>query len=204
MKLLLLAASLVLLGGCVAPGYYVQPDYSAAGGYYGDGYYEGSGGYYPGYYDGCCSSAGVSIGYGYGYGYPTYGWGSDPFGYYGYYGGYYDYGRYRHGGHHHGGHHWDGHGHHGDGGWNGGGGDHSGARPWRQPDHPPIPMRNEAMRTGDSALQQRLISPDIAPHSPPRFSGHFGPRPQSGTARHDARPVHVAPDRPGKRKSREF
>ena len=53
MKLLLLAAVLGALGGCVAPGYdYVQPDYAGAGGYYSDGgygggYQDGAVGYYP-------------------------------------------------------------------------------------------------------------------------------------------------------------
>ncbi|HET9836439.1 MAG TPA: hypothetical protein VFP88_08875 [Rhodanobacteraceae bacterium] len=215
MKLLLIAASLVLLGGCVAPGYYVQPDYPGGGGYYGDGYYESSGGYYPDYYGG--NSAGLSIGYGYGYGDPGYyGWGSYPYGYNGYYGsygGYYGYGRYHHGDghhhgdHHHGGHDWDGHGHHRDSGWNGGD-PHDGrtdARPWRKPDRAPIPFREEAMRTGGSAPQPRMISPDLAPHSTPQFSRHFEPRSRSGATRHDAPPVQrVAPHQPDKRKTQEF
>jgi hypothetical protein len=143
MKLPLLAASLLALGGCVAPGYYVQPDYSGGGyyddsGYYGGGYYEGSDGYYPGYDDGCCGSASVSIGYGYGYGGYGYGYGGYGYGYPGYYGwsgypngygyyggGYYGGGYYGRGGHGRGGHDRGGHdrdGHHGGDG--GHGGDH--------------------------------------------------------------------------------
>lgn len=96
MKRLLLVASLITVGGCVAPGYdYVRPQYSGAygydgpqdgydGGYYSGGYYD-DGGYYPDYYDGCCGPASLNIGFGYGYGYPGYyAWGGYPYGYYGY------------------------------------------------------------------------------------------------------------------------
>src|SRR5690348_4915259 len=196
MKWPLLAASLLALGGCVAPGYYVQPDYAGGGyyddgGYYGGGYYD-DGGYYPGYDEGCCSGS-VSIGYGYGYpgygyGYPGYyGWGGYPNGY-GYYGGYYGRGGHNRGGHrgghdgndHHGGHDRDGH--HGDDGH--GGGHHDGRwwhgdyvdgavkrwpsdRPWRDADRAPIPHWN-AMAPSGNRPAPHMVSPGGA--------SHFGPR----------------------------
>lgn len=195
MKLLLLAASLVVLGGCVASDYdYVRPDYSGTG-YYDDGYgggYDGSGyygsSYYPEYYGGCCGSVGVSIGYGYGgygYGYPgPYGY---PYGYYTYPNGYYY------------GHHGDHHDHHHDGGgWDGGGsGDHDDddpAQPWRQPDHPPMPRHNNPEALRWSAPEPQMISPGVQPHVTPRFA----PRSPSGAGGHSTAPVRTSPPpRPG-------
>ncbi|HET6913945.1 MAG TPA: hypothetical protein VFH71_11480 [Rhodanobacteraceae bacterium] len=121
MKIALLAAGLLLLGGCVMP-----PDYVRTEGYYPAGYdqgYYGDGGYYgdddPGYYGGCvnCGSVSVGIGYGYpgyGYGYGGYGYGYGGYGYGGYpYSGYY---RHDHDDH-------DGH-------WDHGGADHGDRNHW--------------------------------------------------------------------------
>ncbi len=172
MKLSLLAASLVALGGCVAPGYYVQPD-----GYYSDGYYYDEGGYDSAYYDGCCYSGSVSIGFGYGYGYPGY------YGYpYDYYGGYYYYDRYHH-------HHGDWDGHHGDDHWNHGGYDHDDhvdpavarwpdKQPWRVPDHPRVPHWNTMTQSGGQIPQPQTGSPHFTPHyhSDSGASAHEPPR----------------------------
>lgn len=120
LKLFLLAASLLALGGCVAPGYdYVRPGYSGSAGYYDGGYYTGGhydgGGYYSDYYDGCCYPGGVSIGVGVGYGYPGYyAWGNYPYNYYGYNGYYYNGYYHGHGHHHHHGDHDEDDHHHGD------------------------------------------------------------------------------------------
>ena len=177
MKLSLLAASLVALGGCVAPGYdYVQPDYAGSGGYYSGGYYDGTGGYYSDYYDGCCDPASVSIGFGYGYGYPGYyDWGSYP---YGYYGGYYDYDYYHH--------------HHGD--WDDHHSDHGGydprvdpavqrwpnEQPSRVPDHPRVPHWNTMTQSSGQVPQPQISAPRFTPHyqthSHPEPSAHEPPR----------------------------
>lgn len=201
--MLLLAASLLALGGCVAPGYYVQPDY-AGGGYYDGGYYGSAGSYYPAYDEGCCSGS-VSIGYGYGYpgyyggsGYPYYGGSYYGGGYYG--GGYYGGGYYGHGGHRnrHDGHGWNGHGgHDGDGHhWdhNGHGGDHHDghhgehmdgalqrwptAQRWRAPDHAPVPHRDASPSAHWSAPQRQMAAPDVTQH----FSPRVAPRSQSGAS----------------------
>jgi len=135
MKIMLLAAALLFLGGCVMPPEYVRSDagyYAAPTGYYAEsdydnGYYDGSGyyddgGYYGGYGEGydegdCVNCGSLSIGVGYGY--PSYGYGGYGYGGYGY-GGYgYGRGRYPHSG----GHHDHGHGEHG-GHWSHGGSDH--------------------------------------------------------------------------------
>lgn len=208
MKLLLLAASLVLLGGCVAPGYYVQPDYSGGGGYYSGGYYGsdgyyGSGGYYPDYYGGCCASSGVSIGYGYDYGYPGYyGWSGYPYRYGGYYGhdghyrrhGDHDRDGHRHGDHDRNGHHWDKHDHdgdHQDSHWHG---DHMdgavqrwpSAQRWRNTDRAPIPHWNEVTRSGGLPVPQpQMISPRSITHVAPQMA----PRSPSGAAGRAIAPV---------------
>lgn len=189
MKLLLLAAAMLALGGCVAPGYYVQPDH--AGGYYGSGYYEGSG-YYPDYYDGCCGSAGLSIDYGYGYGYPGYyGWDNYPY-YGGYYGSYYygHGGHHRHGHHDHDGHHdghwdgrhWDGdhHGRHHDDHWQGGHTDGAverwpSARQWQDPDRAPVPRRDAFAAPRWSAPRPQVTAPEVTEHFTPRTTAHSQP-----------------------------
>ena len=192
MKLSLLAASLVALGGCVAPGYdYVQPDYAGAGGYYSGGYYDGVGGYYSDYYDGCCDPASVSIGFGYGYGYPGYyDWGNYPYGYY--YGGYYDY-------YHH---------HHGD--WDGHHPDHGGYDPhvdpavqrwpdkqaWRGPDHPRVPHWNTMTQSGGQISQPQISAPHFAPHYP----SHSNP----GTSAHEPPRSWTPPPRSDKPKAQQF
>jgi hypothetical protein len=201
MKLPLLAASLVALGGCVAPGYdYVQPDY-AGGGYYSGGYYDGIGGYYSDYYDGCCGPNSVSIGFGYGYGYPGYyDWGGYP---YDYYGGYYNYDRYHH---HHG--DWDGdHGGHHD--WDDHHGNHGGydvhvdpavqrwpdKQPWRIPDHPRVPHWNTMTRSGGQAPQPQFSSP--------RFTPHYQNHSNSGASANEP-PRSWTPAQPEKPKTQQF
>jgi hypothetical protein len=183
MKLLLLAVSLVALGGCVAPGYeYVQPDYAGAGGYYSGGY--SAGGYYPDYYGGCCNAAGVSIGYGYGYpGY--YAGGNYPYGYYGSYG---YYGYYPHGGGRDGD---DGHGSHSDD-----------PQPWRSPDHPPIPHHGGVVQSEWSAPPARMISPSF----PPRIAPRVEAPPPFHTTGHAVAPVRswTPPPRPSKSKTQQF
>ena len=187
MKWLLLAASLVVLGGCVAPGYdYVQPDYAGAGGYYsggyysgggyGDGYRDGTAGYYPGYYGGCCDAAGLSIGYGYGYGYPGYyAGGSYPYGYYGYYG-YYPTG-------------------------NGNGSQTDAPQPWRGPDHPPIPHHSSVAQSEWSAPLPRMASPTFEPHVAPPIEA-----PSQFHTGHAVAPVRswTPPPRSSKPKARQF
>lgn len=116
MKIALLAAGLLLLGGCVMPPDYVRSDGSPGG--YDQGYYDG-GGYYgdDGYYGGCVNCGSVSIGIGYGY--PGYGYGYGGYGYGGYpYSGY-DGRDWNHGGSDHGDrNHWTG-GHDGHSSWGG-------------------------------------------------------------------------------------
>ena len=224
LKLSLLAASLLALGGCVAPGYdYVQPDYAGAGGYYSGGYYDG-GGYYSGYYDGCCYPAGVSIGVGVGY--PGYhAWGNYPYNYYGYNGYYYNGYYYNHGHHHH--HHGDDDGddnHHGDHDgvhhdhhWDDGVQDDvhdryhrpgdrfdAGVQQWphaqsRTPVRVPGPAWTGTTRPGPSTPQPQPFAPHVAPHA----SSH----PDSGAVMHRPEPPPQSwtpPRSSGKPKTQQF
>lgn len=198
-KLLLIIAGMLALGGCVMPSDYgyVRPDggyYNAPGGYYvGEGYdngyydngYYGDDGYYGGYYGNCAGGCGsVSIGVGYGYGYPGYGYG---YGYPYYGGGYYDYHHHRHDDGDHDGDDHDGHGHwsHGHGGGHDdsdSGGFDRGAHgghgnvPWRDPGPVPAPHggeRSHQSANGNGFPQARFDQPRMPERgafTPPNFA----------------------------------
>lgn len=212
MRIAALGTGALLLAGCATGYSFVQPDVTGSGSYYtGDGPYAGQ--YYGGAYGGGLyadpfgwygpyygSSISFSIGFGGGWGWPYYsGFYGGAFGGWPWYAGYgypiYGYGGYGWHRYHHRHTRTDGHHLHG---WRDPVAKGTPHRPWRGPDHPRIPRRDDSERVAapaapmaDFAERRRLPSADFAPRGPARVRI---PRPaDAGFAEARARPVYVTP-----------